>query len=383
MKKGFTLLTLISISFFCMTNPCNAQISKEDIVIGEHIKLYSDILKEERSVLIHLPTGYEKSQEKYPVLYVLDGGSVPRFSIVSGTVERLAYERIPNLIVVGVRNTDRDRDMFPMKLENSSTSGGADNFLNFFLKELIPFMDKNYRTENFRILSGTSNSAFFTIYILLKKPSLFSSYIASSPTLLEWFDDLLYEKFDELKKKNESLNKTLYLIYGENDFRSILKAIPKFKKIIEENTPDEFNWEVELARDEGHVPSNSVYKGLQFVFSGWIYLREKLKETKFHEVNAYYNRLAEKHGLDVQISKMVLLNLGSELVKKNKINEALEVYKLNIKLYPGNPYAHHYLGLAYEKIGEKTLAVKHIEKALDMLPTWVSAKNKLEELKKK
>jgi predicted alpha/beta superfamily hydrolase len=363
-----------------MNNPSNAQISKEDIIIGKHIKLYSDILKEERSVLIHLPTGYEKSQENYPVLYVLDGGSVPSFSIVTGTVERMAYETIPNMIVVGIGNTDRDRDMFPMQLENSRTRGGADNFIDFFLMELIPYVDKNYRVENFRILSGTSNSAFFTIYVLLKKPNLFSSYVASSPTRLEWFDDPVYKKLDELKKKNESLNKTLYLIYGENDYRSIIKAIPKFKRIIEENTPDEFKWEVELIKNEGHVPSNSVFKGLQFVFSGWKYPREKLKETTFREVNLYYSQLAEKYGLDAKISKMVLLNLGSDLVRKNKINEALEVYQLNIKLYPGNAYAHYYLGLAYEKIGEKTLAVKHIEKTLEMLPTWVSAKRKLEEL---
>jgi len=382
MKKGFTLLTLISIAFFCMNNPCNAQISKEDIIIGKYIKLYSDILKEERSVLIHLPTGYEKSQEKYPVLYVLDGGSVPSFSIVTGTVERMAYEMIPNMIIVGIRNTDRDRDMFPMELENSRTSGGADNFINFFSKELIPFVDKNYRAENYRILSGTSNSAFFTISVLLKQPNLFSSYVASSPTLLEWFDDLLYKKFDELKKKNESLNKTLFLIYGENDYRSIIQSIPKFKKIIEENTPDKFKWEVELIKNEGHVPPNSVFKGLQFVFSGWKYPRGKLKETTFREVIAYYNQLAEKYGPDGKISKRVLLNLGSDLVKKNKINEALGVYQLNTKLYPGNPYAHYYLGLAYEKNGEKTLAVKHIEKALEMLPTWESAKRKLEELNK-
>ena len=365
-----------------MANPCNAQISKEDIIIGEHIRLYSEILKEERSILIHLPTGYEKSQENYPVLYVLDGGSVPSFSIVAGTVERTAYGTIPNMIVVGIGNTDRDRDMFPMKLENSQTGGGADNFIDFFSKELIPFVDKNYRAENYRVLSGTSNSAFFSIYVLLKKPNLFSSYVASSPTLLEWFEDRMYQKFDELKKKNESLNKTLYLIYGENDFQSIIKSIPKLKKIIEENTPEEFRWKVELAKDEGHVPSNSISKGLQFVLSGWKYPREKLKESTFHEVSAYYNQLVEKHGLDVEISKMALLDLGNDLVRNHKINEALEVHKLNIKLYPGNSYAHYYLGLAYEKNGEITLAVKHIEKALEMLPTWASAKKKLEKLKK-
>jgi hypothetical protein len=242
MKKGNALLTLISIAFVCVINPCNAQLGKEDVIIGEHIKLYSDILKEERSVLIHLPIGYEKSEEKYPVLYVLDGGSIPSFSIVTGTVERMAYGTIPNMIVVGVRNTDRDRDMFPMKLENSQAGGGADNFMDFFSKELIPFVDENYRAENYRTLSGTSNSAFFAIYVLLKKPNLFSSYVASSPTRLEWFEDRLHKKFHDLKTRDESLNKTLYLLYGENDFRSIIKSIPEFTKIIEENAPEEFRW---------------------------------------------------------------------------------------------------------------------------------------------
>jgi predicted alpha/beta superfamily hydrolase len=382
MKKGLILLVLISIALFYMTNPCDAQISREVVVIGEHIKLYSDVLKEERSVLIHLPAGYEQSQENYPVLYVLDGGSVPSFSIVTGTVERTAYGMIPNMIVVGIRNTDRDRDMFPMKLENNS-GGGADNFMEFFSKELIPFVDKNYRTDNYRTLSGTSNSAFFAIYVLLKKPHLFSSYLASSPTLLEWFEDRLYKKFSELKTKDEALNKTLYLIYGENDFRSILKSVPKLNKILEENTPDEFKWKVELAKDEGHVPSNSVSKGLQFMFSGWKYPREKLNATTFPEVETYYNQLAEEHGLEAEISIAVLLDLASNLFRNNKIDEALEVYKLNIKLYPGNSYAHYYLGLAYEKKGEIALAVKHFEKTLDMVPTWASAKRKLEELKKK
>ena len=66
MKKGFILLTLVNIALLCLNNPSHAQIRKEDIVIGEQIKLYSDILNEERSLFVHLPTGYEISPGKYP-----------------------------------------------------------------------------------------------------------------------------------------------------------------------------------------------------------------------------------------------------------------------------------------------------------------------------
>jgi enterochelin esterase-like enzyme len=107
MKKGFILLAIISVAVLYMGNPSNAQVIKEDVIIGEHIRLYSETLKEERSVLIHLPTGYEKSQEKYPVLYVLDGGSVPRFSIVSGTVEKIGEKTL------AVKHIEKALDILP------------------------------------------------------------------------------------------------------------------------------------------------------------------------------------------------------------------------------------------------------------------------------
>ena len=79
------------------------------------------------------------------------------------------------------------------------------------------------------------------------------------------------------------------MIYGEYDLNSIVEEIPVFIKIIEENAPKEFKWEVKLIKDEGHVPYNSEYEGLQFVFSDWKYPGEKLKEATFREVQAYYN----------------------------------------------------------------------------------------------
>lgn len=382
-KYKSVVLILIGMAFFCMGNLSHAQTDNEDITIGKYKKLYSKILNEERLLFIHLPSGYEKSQEKYPVLYVLDGGYIPAFSKVTGTVEFLVWDNIPNMIIVGIKNTDRERDMFPMKTEDDPTSGGADNFLKFFSEELIPFVDKNYRTENYRILSGTSNSAFFTVYALLKKPDLFSAYIASSPTLLSWFNDIINEKFGGLKKKNESLNKMLYLIYGENDYQSIIKSIPEFTKIIEENAPKDFIWEIKLIKDDGHVPYNSLHKGLQFVFASWKFPREKLKETTFREVKAYYNQLTEKYGFNVKVPIMVLLNLGNDMVRNNRVDEALEVLKHNAMLYPGDQNSHLYLGLAYEKKGEKALALKHIEKALEINPSWEFAKRKLAELNKK
>ena len=80
---------------------------------------------------------------------------------------------------------------------------------------------------------------------------------------------------------------------------------------------------------------------------------------------------------------MVLVNLGNEMLGIDKVNEALEILKYSVKLYPINPISHYYLGLAYEKKGEIALAVKHIGKAVEIDQSWALAKRKLVELNKK
>ena len=83
------------------------------------------------------------------------------------------------MIVVGIENVNQDtryRDFTPTHAEgfhdeDIPTSGGADNFLNFLKKELAPFIDKNYRTEPFRIIIGTSMGGLFTSYALINTRS--------------------------------------------------------------------------------------------------------------------------------------------------------------------------------------------------------------------
>lgn len=378
--KIIVILTMFMMVLSCTYDSSQTQSDEKDITIGIQVKLYSDILNEERTLLVNLPPGYEESNREYPVLYLLDGGQTFRFSKSVGTVGALAFGNIPKMVLVGIKNTDRERDMFPMKTENDPTSGGGDNFLKFISEELIPFIDKNFRTKNFRILSGTSNSAFFTVYALFENPDLFSACIASSPTLLGWIEDLLNDKIDELNQQIALLNKRLFLIYGEYDFPSIINAIPGFTRILEDNAPGDFIWGVKMIKDEGHVPYNSEYEGLQFVFSDWKYPGDKLKDTTFQEVKAYYSQLSKKYGYDVDIPVMVLINLGNELINKNDVSEALEILEFNVVLYPVDPMAHFYLGLAYEKKGETQLAIEHIKKAVDIDPSWSRAKRKLDEL---
>ena len=98
-------------------------------------------------------------------LYVFD--SPDNFITTVGVVKHLtsSNQSIPDMIVVGIENTYRNRDFINTKKDRFpySEDGGADKYLKHFTTELIPFIDSTYRTQDFRLLCGHSSSASFAI----------------------------------------------------------------------------------------------------------------------------------------------------------------------------------------------------------------------------
>ena len=136
----------------------------------------SDILEEDRQISIYLPDGYNNSKASYPVLYLLDGGT--HLQHASGAADYLSGRGIvPDIIVVAIHNIDRSRDFSPVHVDNIPTSGGAEKFLGFLSEELVPYMEKSYRTAGFNILLGHSFGGTFIAYTLLAEPDLFDAFV--------------------------------------------------------------------------------------------------------------------------------------------------------------------------------------------------------------
>ena len=117
------------------------------------LTIKSEVLGEERVILVRTPAGYARNDHRYPVLYMTDGDA--HIEHTSGTLSFLARNnRMSEMIVVGIPNTDRTRDLTPTRVEylpgnpnvRWPTSGGGDKFLKFIETELIPHVEKNYRT---------------------------------------------------------------------------------------------------------------------------------------------------------------------------------------------------------------------------------------------
>src|SRR5437868_12206097 len=117
----------------------------EQISSATRFRIRSEVLNEERVVLVYVPDTYglEAAREnRYPVLYLLDGRAY--FEVTTGIAHHLgsynaAVQRIPDLIVVAIQNTKRSRDMTPTRMTEgpySSGSGGAASLRDFLASEL-------------------------------------------------------------------------------------------------------------------------------------------------------------------------------------------------------------------------------------------------------
>jgi uncharacterized protein len=94
-------------------------------------------------------------------------------------------------------------------------SGGADNFLSFFKQELIPWVDRQYRTDpSHRVLAGHSSAGLFAVYAMFQEPGLFRSYVANSPWLVG-ADNPIFGLEHAFAKKHKKLSAQLYVGVGE------------------------------------------------------------------------------------------------------------------------------------------------------------------------
>ena len=266
-----TSIYLLLILYYSGVNQLLAQGTNGSITIGDYIKIHSDVLREERIVLVSLPEDYRKSEKTYPVLFKLDGDK-DNFLQASSAADYLSdmTDDAPEPIIIGIENTDRYRDMLPDQKANS--------FIQFISTELIPFVNRNYRTNGFRILSGQSLSSLFALYSFLEQPDLFDAYILGSFGL---YKESLAVLFDNELKRNSQLKslgkKYLFVGNGKLDTNdpdgTITKRGDQFLELFKQTVPESVIMKRKVYDEEGHVPFPTVYDGLK-----WIYSNENTKD---------------------------------------------------------------------------------------------------------
>ena len=254
---------LLSSILMSATSSCSES-NESEFCIGVRTKIYSKALQEEREILLHLPDDYDTSETKYPVLFLLDGKW--NFPHAMSYITYLSdIEIAPKMIIVAITTTNRPRDFLPTYVAQVPESGGSDRFITFLEDELIPFIDRNYRTKPDRILFGESNAGLFGIYSLLKKPNLFGAYIISSPTARH--DDHSVNRLAvDIFKDSDFPEKRLALTYGSDEGEWMISPILEFAKILRNHSPINLKYEVIELEKERHGTPIALYVGLKSVF---------------------------------------------------------------------------------------------------------------------
>jgi len=168
-------------------------LSAQEIAPPDTFTITSKGVGEPRPITVHLPDGYaDGGSTRYPVLYMPDGGMHEDLPHVAKTVDSLvALGRIRPVIIVGIPNTQRRRDLTgPTRFKEDSAIapkvGGSNAFRRFIAEELIPEVDRRYRTTPERAIIGESLAGLFIVETFLLTPQLFDHYVALDPSL--WWD---------------------------------------------------------------------------------------------------------------------------------------------------------------------------------------------------
>jgi hypothetical protein len=339
------MILLIAANF-----PPLALAQENKITIGETTTVHSSVLQEERRVMIYLPGGYAQSKTAYPVVYLLDGDA--HFLHVSGIVQFLSQVgKAPQMILVGILNTDRTRDLTPPTADDTAhafpTSGGARNFLKFISEELVPYIDSHYRTTKYKILIGHSFGGLFAVHTLLTQPGAFDALISISPSLW-WNNNEELTSARKFFKSDGQLRKFFYMTMGEEGERMVGPA-QTFAKTLETNAPKDFRWKFSLMSKENHgtIPHRSIYDGLELLFEHYPYPADSAA-AGIAALRRHFEKLSQELGSRFEPPEVQVNTIGYQLLGQKKIAEAISMFRYNVEKYPESANVYDSLGDGYE-----------------------------------
>jgi predicted alpha/beta superfamily hydrolase len=368
----------LALSFALIALVAGTVVAGEPITIGETVTVQSKILGEERTILVSTPPNYEQTGQRYPVLYMTDGNA--HFTHTRGTVDFLARNGLmPQVIIVCIINTDRNRDLSPThaSLTNEDgtvrefpTSGGAPKFLDFFEQELFGYVDAHYRTAPYRVFSGHSFGGLFALNAFFSRPKMFGAVLAVSPSL-RWDDELPIRQAKSFFDGREKLDATLFVAMAdeeEDDPRPT--RLDRLETELKNASTRGFDWQVMRMPDETHgtVVLRAHYWGLRKVFEPWR-LPADAETGDFtgdiDDLEAHFAKLSKRVGFDVKPGEDVVNQAGYRLLFANDFDRAIAVFRYNVKLYPDSANVYDSLAEGLENASRLKEALANYSKAVE------------------
>ncbi|MDQ9092083.1 alpha/beta hydrolase-fold protein [Pseudoalteromonas haloplanktis] len=367
----FAAICFISFSIFIFSSQnvlAQSDTKQQSADYSVHTHTFkSAVLNEQRTVVVQLPKSYQSEPNKvYPVIYRLDGaGNIP---LASAVIERLQNDnRAPEVIIVAIENTNRLRDMYPTVNKEPQgpvgEGGGAAKFLAFFERELIPLVNKNYRTHNYKVIAGASAGGVFALYALQANPELFQAHIAYSPAVW-WNYGASVKSTKSFLAKSKELNNYVYINIGE-EAGIMRERYDDLQQSLQSNKLANLRFFSDAFDGISHGLTTAAG-----AFNAYynLFLPKQMPITALTDdiasIDAYYQNLSQQWGEQISPPDRAVRSLGYNLTGSKQFARAIEVFKYNIKNYPKSVDALSALSYGYEMQGDTRQALEQMESAL-------------------
>ena len=367
MKNYFNLLL-----FIISTNIGLSQNLDSLSITRANDTILSKYLNEKRSIEIQLPRSYNtESDKKYPLILVLDGEYM--FNIVSGSVDYLSYwGDIPENLVVGInQRTTRFKDSSVFDNLTYTPITSTASFYDFIVNELIPYISKNYRISDFKMIVGQERTANFANFFLLKPNPIIRGVISISPKLSDNMNDYLY---DNLSKTN---SKIIYTIStSKKDFETIYKNTSELATKLDSINNKNIRFKSIIFDDENHyiLPSVSVPNSIRSTFSLFSDIDKVEYDSIISRLDSspieYLKNKYEQIKVFYDIDKSISINDFMAVEEYIENNENFDLYddlsKLAFKEYPETVLPSYYKGRFHEEKGNLEKAMHLYRSAYNM-----------------
>ncbi len=383
MNKLFLSIILIASTFFA-----GAQIG-DSIIVGKKVSIYSNILKENRKVLIYTPSltaSYLVPGKSYPVLYLLDGDA--HFLSTIGIIQQLSQANgnavLPEMIIVGIEHTNRMRDLVP-SVATGNNKEVKNSFVDFLSTELMPYIEKNYNTAPYKLLAGHSLGGLTAIDILTNNPNMFNAYIAIDPSM--WYKNEHFLNIAIAKLPTQNLSgKRLFIGTANTMPRGMvlsklekdssaetqhIRSIFKLDKFLKGNSRTGLKYTSKYYGNDSHnsVPLISEYDALRFIFD---YYFMQVSEKDFTDSTAaiakklktHFETISKEMGYKVAPLEAFINYLGYDALGKKQFSKAEALLKLNVENYPFSSSVYDSYADYLMAVDEAANAISFYKKAL-------------------
>jgi alpha-glucosidase len=197
----------------------------------------------DKLVWVYLPAGYDANGSGYPVIYMHDGQNVFDHT-ESYKREWHIEEKLNDLhseaIIVGIEHGGDKHRIDEMTPYANDTHGGghADDYLDFMISTLKPYVDSHYNTlkdKSQTTIFGSSVGGLISFYALLKYPEVFGNAGVFSPSF--WFSEAIYTFIESVDK----IEGRIYLMAGDHESTAMIPDMERMEQLILERVahPDQ------------------------------------------------------------------------------------------------------------------------------------------------